>query len=421
MDRRPHELRTGIELWSLKQPKAVVNTSSPRVFVINQWLPPDFAPTAVLAGEIIELLRAAGIPLVLISRERAGAAADAIPGIERHVVDRLASGPTGILAKLLAWPTFARRALAVLARELRAGDTLLVTSDPPLFYVLTVLLAKRRGARVVHWSQDVYPDIVEQHASATWLAYLLLLPLRRLRNLALKRVDTAVAISAGMAARLGRAGANVTEIPNWARDDRLHARAQGESSLRRAHFADSDFVLAYSGNLGRVHEFETLTTAAFLLEHEKHIRFLIVGGGPRLAELKARVATNPPAQFVFLGPQPESALEDSLAAGDAHLVSLQMQFEGLVLPSKLYSIAAVGRAMVFCGDEKGEVARLLAEHDCGLSAEPGDAIKLAHLIRSLASDRERCAQMGSNARAMLDQHFSREAALAKWKDVLRLA
>lgn len=391
-----------------------------RVFVINQWLPPDFAPTAVLAGEVIAQVHAAGVPLVLISRERAGAPATPTSGIERHIIDRPATGPTGILAKLLAWPTFARRALAVLARELRPSDTLLVTSDPPLFYVLAVLLAKRRGAGVVHWSQDVYPDVVEQHASATWLASLLLLPLRLLRNRALAQADAVIAISAGMGERLTAAGARVTVIPNWARDDRLHARVPRDSALRRAHFADSDFVLAYSGNLGRVHEFETLVMAAAVLEHEQSIRFLIVGGGPRLAELKAQVATLPKAQFVFLDPQPESALEDSLAAGDAHLVSLQPQFEGLVLPSKLYGIAAVGRAVIFCGDEKGEVARLVAEHDCGLSAEPRDAIKLAHLIRSLATDRARCAQMGANARAMLDQHFSREAALVKWAKVLAL-
>ena len=392
-----------------------------RVLVVNQWLPPDFAPTAVLAGEVIELLLAAGVPLLLISRERAGATIDATPGIERYVIDRPAAGPTGILDKLLSWPAFARRALAILSRELRPGDALLVTSDPPLFYVLAVHTAKRRGARVIHWSHDVYPDIVERHIAAPWLAHLLLLPLRWLRDRALRRADSVVAISGGMSARLGSTGASVTEIPNWARDDRLHVRAPRDSALRRLHFSDSDFVLAYSGNLGRVHEFETLVLAAAMLEHEGHIRFLIVGSGPRLDELKARTVANQSEQFVFLAPQPEASLEDGLAAGDAHLVSLQPQFENLVLPSKLYSIAAVGRPIIFCGDEKGEVARLLEAHDCGLSAETGDAIKLAHLIRILAADRERCAQMGANARAMLDGHFSRAAALVKWAKVLGLA
>ncbi len=341
-------------------------------------------------------------------------------GSERHVVDAVASGPTGMLAKLLGWPTFARRALAILARELNAGDTLIVTSDPPLFYVLAIRLAKRRGARVIHWSQDVYPDVVERHSAAPWLVRALLSPVRWLRDAALRRADGVVAISAGMAARLTSAGAKVTEIANWARDDRLHSRAPKDSALRRAHFAESDFVLAYSGNLGRVHEFETLILAACVLEHDRNIRFLIVGAGPRLAELKERVQSAKFTSFVFLPPQPESSLEDSLAAGDAHLVSLQAKFEGLVLPSKLYSIAAVGRAMIFCGDEQGEVARLLEAHQCGLSALAGDGIQLAHVIRTLAADAERCARMGSNARAMLDGHFSRERALAKWAAVLGL-
>ena len=398
-----------------------VNPKPWRCFIVNQWLPPDFAPTAVLAGEVIELLRRASIAVVLVSRvRREHASAPVAEGSERHVVDAVASGPTGMLAKLSSWPTFAWRALEILARELNAGDTLVVTSDPPLFYVLAIRLAKRRGVRVIHWSQDVYPDIVERHSPAPALVRLLLSPARWLRNRALKQADAVVAISAGMAARLSATGARVSEIANWARDDRLRPRAPKDSALRREHFAEGDFVVAYSGNLGRVHEFETLILAARVLEHDRNIRFLIVGAGPRLAELKNRVQSAKFTSFMFLPPQPESALEDSLAAGDAHLISLQPQFEGLVLPSKLYSIAAVGRAMIFCGDEQGEVARLLDAHQCGLSALAGDGMQLAHVIRTLAGDRARCEQLGRNARSMLDQHFSRDKALAKWATVLGL-
>ena len=389
-----------------------------RFFIINQWLPPDFAPTAVLAGELIELLRGLGVPLVLVSRQRGSQSAAVAEGVEHRVIDCLTAGPTGIAAKLLTWPKFGWRALKILRSELRPGDTLVVTSDPPLFYVFAIFVARRRGARVIHWSQDVYPDIVERHLPAPWLARLLLSPVRWVRNAALRRADRVVAISAGMGARLADAGAKMIEIPNWARDDRLHVRALGDSALRRAHFAGTDFVLAYSGNLGRVHEFQTLTAAALLLERHREIRFLIVGAGPRLAELKAWVQRSQLTSFVFLDPQPESALEDSLAAGDTHFVSLQPQFEGLVLPSKLYGIAAIGRPMIFCGEAQGEVARLLQSHDCGLSVQMGDAITLAQVIRRLAGDRAHCAQMGVNARRMLDQHYSRAAALGKWKALL---
>ncbi|MGE4072818.1 MAG: glycosyltransferase family 4 protein [Lysobacterales bacterium] len=388
--------------------------------MINQWLPPDPAPTAVLCGEVIDLLQAEGFEMVLLSRARGADGLGAGDGdtIRRIVIDRLVSGPTGIVAKLASWPTFAWRAWRLLRRDLQAGDVVIVCSDPPLFYPLAITAAGRAGARAIHWSQDVYPDVVQRYWPSSWLA-LALAPLRWLRNAALRRADQVVVISAGMGQLMQSAGARTTLIPNWARDDRLKARALGDSSLRRRHFADDEFVLAYSGNLGRVHEFDTLLAAAHQLRANPKVKFLIVGSGPRLALLQAIVATERLDSFSFLPLQPAAELADTLAAGDMHYVSLRPEFEGLVLPSKLYSIAAVGRGVLFCGDPEGESASLVADHHCGIAIEAGKGRELAAVIDELAADKARCAEFGAQARAMIEQGYSRDSAMGKWRGVLQ--
>lgn len=390
-------------------------TAKPRIWVINQWLPPDPAPTAVLCGELIDLLRADGHDLVLLSRARGGDVVEpAIPGVRRVVVDRLSSGPTGILAKLASWPRFAWAAWRALRRELQPSDAVIVCSDPPLFYPLAISAARRAGARVIHWSQDVYPDVVERHWPSRWLS-MALAPIRAWRDAALRKVDRVAVISSGMGKLMQHAGARTALIPNWARDDRIAARALGDSALRRQHYSEQDFVLAYSGNLGRVHEFETLLAAARLLRGEAQIRFLVVGSGPRLPALKAAVEAEDLSAFRFLPLQPAAQLTDTLAAGDAHFVSLQPAFEGLVLPSKIYSVAAVGRAVLFCGDPSGESARMVDEQGFGLAVSQGDGAALAAAIRSLAADRERLALMGRNARCMIDTEQSRAVGLEAWR------
>ena len=394
--------------------------AKPRVWMINQWLPPDPAPTAVLCGEVIDLLRAEGFEVVLLSRARG---ADVLPAgdndsVKRIVIDRLSHGPIGILAKLASWPTFAWRAWRVLRREWLPGDLVIVCSDPPLFYPLAIAAARRAGAKTIHWSQDVYPDVVQRYWPSRWLA-LALAPLRWLRNAALRRADQVVVISAGMGRLMQAAGARTTLIPNWGRDDRIRPRDLGDSALRRRHFADDDFVLAYSGNLGRVHEFDTLIAAAHQLRANPKIKFLIVGSGPRLAMLQAIVATERLDNFSFLPLQPESELADTLAAGDMHYVSLRPEFEGLVLPSKIYSIASVGRGMVFCGDPDGESASLVKENGAGVAIEAGKGRELAAVIAELAQNKARCAEYGAKARAMIERHYSRDGALANWKSLLR--
>lgn len=393
---------------------------SGRVWIINQWLPPDPAPTAVLCGELVALLQDMQRPVVLLSRARGESGSRAATEDDRThriVIDQLPHGPTGIVAKLASWPRFAWRAWRALIDELRPEDLVVVCSDPPLFYPLAIMAARRRGARVVHWSQDVYPDVVQRYWPSAALRTLLA-PLRWWRNRMLKRADCVVAISEGMSGLMQAAGARTEVIPNWARDERIAARVLGDSELRRAHFAADDFVLAYSGNLGRVHEFDTLIAAARILHGEERIKFLVVGSGPRKAELQSAAAQSELRSFHFLPLQPEAQLADTLAAGDAHFVSLRPEFEGLVLPSKFYSVAAIGRSVLFCGDAGGEMATLVAQHRCGTSIAVGEGMALANAIRELAADRDRCADLGRNARAMIDQHYSRAAALSKWRRLI---
>lgn len=390
-----------------------------RIWIINQWLPPDPAPTGVLCGELVSLLQEMRRPVVLVSRERGGASASPVEadGIRRIVIDRLPHGPTGIVAKLASWPKFAWRTRRVLLDELTADDIVVVCSDPPLFYPLAIRAARRRGARVVHWSQDVYPDVVERHRPFPGLR-LLLAPLRAWRNAAVRQADRVVVISAGMQGLMQAAGATTALIPNWARDDRIAPRTPGDSALRREHFAADDFVVGYSGNLGRVHEFATLVAAANILRDDRRIKFLIVGSGPRKPELEAMVTQAGLQNFRFLPLQPESQLTDTLAAGDAHFVSLRPEFEALVLPSKLYSIAAVGRPVIFCGDVSGETATLVRSHGFGDACAMGDGPALANAIRALAADPERRRELGVQARAMIDAQYSRRAALAKWRELI---
>lgn len=373
-----------------------------RVYILNQWMPPDLTPTAVLAGELADHLAAAGFDVIRVCRVRADKSA---PEPALRVLDRVPAS-VGVFAKLRSWPRFAWRAWRLLRQELRADDLLIVCSDPPLFYPLAVAAAKRSGARVIHWSQDVYPEVVQAHwpRLAVWLS-----PLRRWRDHALSRLDALVAISAAMARRMSLAP-RVLTIPNWTHVS--PASAPG-SALREAHFRPDEFVVMYSGNLGRVHEFDTLAGAAAMLTAESRIRFLIVGGGPRLTALQQAVAGNP--AFVFLPLRPAAELADALAAADVHLVSLRRQFDGLVLPSKLYGIGASARPVLFCGDPNGEAAQMLAQVGCGISVAEGDASALADAILRLRAEPALRQQLGSRAPGLLALQGDRIEALQRWR------
>jgi glycosyltransferase involved in cell wall biosynthesis len=48
---------------------------------------------------------------------------------------------------------------------------------------------------------------------------------------------------------------------------------------------------------------------------------------------------------------------------------------------------------------------------------PGDGAGFAEAIRSIARDPQRSAEMGRNARRMLDRYFSRLSCLGSWEEL----
>src|SRR5262249_42604099 len=141
------------------------------------------------------------------------------------------------------------------------------------------------------------------------------------------------------------------------------------------------FVVAYSGNLGRAHEFATIAAAMRRLGDNDRIKFLFIGSGAQLDAVRRDAGAN----AVFAPYQPRETLSERLSAGDAHLVSLQPSLEGLIVPSKFYGVLAVARPVLFVGATDGELASLIREHALGYVIAPGDDDALAHAIEELAA------------------------------------
>jgi len=91
------------------------------------------------------------------------------------------------------------------------------------------------------------------------------------------------------------------------------------------------------------------------------------------------------------------------------------------VPSKLYSIMAVGRPILYVGPASSEVARVVNTHRLGWAGQPGDAHGLADAIAALVTDDARRAATGAAARQTLEAEFDRTRAVAKWREVLQQA
>jgi len=395
-----------------------------KVLLLNQFFPPDLAPTGQMASELAEDLVAAGFEVTVVASRGSYLGGERLPerdtwrGVDVRRLAATSLGKGSLLHRALDYGSFHAAAAWALAR-LPRHDVVVAMTTPPLIAATGLVAKARRGSRLVYWVQDLYPEIA--------IAFGALGPdsamargMGAISRKVLESADRVVVLGEAMAERAAASGATAAKvlvIPNWADGEVVRPVPHQENPLRAELSRGARFVVMYSGNIGRAHDVETLAGAARLLEARTDIAFLFLGEGDRKAELELATRGLPTVRF---GPyQARERLAQSLSAADAHLISLAPDVLGLLEPSKLYGIMAAGRPSLYVGPGRAEVARTIEAERCGLVFRNGDAEGLAGAISSLADDPARGAEMGAAGRTGFLARHDRRVRTAQFADLLR--
>jgi glycosyltransferase involved in cell wall biosynthesis len=400
---------------------------APRAVFVNRFFHPDESATSQMLSDLAFALRDSGIAVEIIcsrllySDTRAG-----LPPVEtlRGVVIRRVwstrYGRERLAGRAVDYATFYLACFRALLGSLRPGDTVIAMTDPPLISVLAGVAARLRGARLINWLQDVFPEVATV-LGANPMPRPLQPLLRWPRNWSLRAAGTNVVLGGRMrelVLGLGVSSPCIRIIENWS--DLAcapHVRAD-DTLLRLREGLQGKFVVGYSGNLGRAHEFQTVLDAAALLRTDPRIVFLMIGSGAGMRRMKESAVRAGLSNLRFLPYQPREQLADSLSAADVHWVSLNPGLEGLIVPSKAYGIMAAGRPLIFVGDADGETARLIRRARCGLVVTPGDAAAFAKALLDFATDADAGIRVGARGQEYFREYCSFEKALRQWQELL---
>jgi|SRR5208283_2447656 len=401
-----------------------------KVIFVNRYFHPDQSATSQILTDLAKGLAARGFDVhIVCSRQLYDEPAarlvhdEMLFGVHVHRVATTRFGRSRLPGRTVDYASFYLSCTLKLLRLVCRGDVLVAKTDPPLMSILAAPIAHAKRAALINWQQDVFPEVASQLGAnplPDWLDRLL----KRVRDASLRKAKVNVLIGERMREYLAGRGipsSKLCVIENWANADAIQPKPTAASTLRARLGLANRFVVCYSGNMGRAHEFETLLAAAHALKETSSFVFLIIGSGAKMDALKGAVTESALDNFLFLPYQPHESLEDSLAAADVHLVSLLPALEGLIVPSKLYGILAAGRPLIFIGDADGEVSRVIHRARCGRVVGVRDAKSLVDLLRSFAADFNGRVEMGARAREILRKEFSLEHAIKRWAALIESA
>jgi colanic acid biosynthesis glycosyl transferase WcaI len=391
--------------------------STRRVIFINRFYWPEKPATGQLLTDLAEDLAARGQAVTVVT-----SGPPSLPRSELHrgvLIHRLGSAysrSSAAAAKMFAWIGFSIATLWWILRRVQADDSVVLLTDPPLLSLVAGPMARVKGTRVIHWVQDVYPELPMVLGGGGWLR-----PLRWLRNREWSNANACVALGPDMRdlmEREGLAPARIATIENWAPLGLAPADPAQISSLRRARGVEGKFVVVYSGNLGRVHELEAVILLAERLQAEPGLQFLIIGEGAQLARLKSLVAARRLPNVRFLPSQNRGDLAASLGAADVHLVTLRRGCEALVFPSKFYGILAAGRPVFYIGPTSADLARRIQTDGIGAAFGCDELDAMAAELKRWQRDPALVARMGEKAAGISRQYGGLASAANLWQKLL---
>jgi glycosyltransferase involved in cell wall biosynthesis len=394
-----------------------------RVLIASQYFPPEIHGPSARLGAFASGLAARGHEVEVVCEVPSHPGGVVAPGYGGHFAERRhvdgydvnyvwvrAKPSKRALARVANYASYAVTATLIGASR-RRPDVVFASSPPLPVGNVGATLAFRHRVPWVLDVRDLWPDAAVavgemEHGRIYRMA-------ARLERRLYRSAAAITATTEDFARAIeGRGGAGkVTLVRNGTQDLFLEIGSE-EPDPELAGESDGRFTWTYAGNLGLAQGLEAAVEAAKLLGDG--YRLILIGEGPRRAELIRMAEALPPGTVEVRDPIPPERAGRILRASDALLVSLAPGFDGFV-PSKLFDCCAVARPVILAAE--GEAAELAGQAEAAVCVRPGDPVELADAVRRVAGDAGLRDTLVQRGRAFAEAN-SRAAGVVQLEGVL---
>lgn len=397
-----------------------------KILVLSQY----FWPETFRITEVVQSLRESGCDVTVLTGQpnypegvvAPGYSATSLrvqthDGLTIHRVPLVPRGRGSAVRLILNYLSFIVSAAVFGPWVLRGQrfDVIFVYAPSPILQAMPAIwLAWLKGAKLVTWVQDLWPESLSatgfvRHPKILSSVSAVVRWIYRKNDLLLVQSQAFVEPVVQMAGR--------TPVIYHPNPGEL-AFSMAQSDQPCPLYLEPAFNVVFAGNLGTVQALDTVLAAAQLLRDTQDVRFILVGSGRRSAWLQQEIERLGLGNVQMVGRFSPADMPGILAQASALLVSLVRDpIMSQTVPSKVQAYLAAGRPIIASLD--GEGARVVVEAGAGVACPAESAQALADAVRRLRDaspeERQRMARCG---RAYYEQHFEPKSLARRLAQIL---
>ena len=296
---------------------------------------------------------------------------------------------------------------------------IIIASSPPLSVaIIGAIIARKKRIPLILDLRDIWPEaaVSTGYIKKGFLYHLAEKWEKRCYKQAQKILVNSPAIFEELKNIKGVPSSKLELIPNGA-DLEFFKEINDNDKINEDYNIKNKFVVLYTGLLGFAQAPEIMIDAAKILENNKDIVFLIVGGGPLKKDLEFKIKNLKLDNVILAGQRPREEMPVFVSKGDVCLIPYKNSstFQKNV-PSKMFDYMASGKPIII--NLEGAASDIIKKAQAGLVVEPENASALAKAIEQLYNNKFLRKKMGDLGKSYVEKYYDKKEISKQLETIL---
>lgn len=295
-----------------------------------------------------------------------------------------------------------------------------LSPSPPLSIgIISLLIAKFKGAKSIYNVQEIYPDLLINQGNLK--SPIIISILKKLEKIIYKYSSAVITIDEVFYTTISSRFSDSSKlniIPNFVDTD-LYKPIKQKIVLPSLFGENNEKIkVLYAGNIGFFQDWEPVFFAANQLKNE-NIEFWIIGEGVQKWELEKQIKDQKIPNIRIFPYQKRENLPLINNYVDIHFIAINPLMEQEGFPSKVYTIMACAKPIIVVTGERTPLYNFLENKNCSLLITNDRNSGFTEAIRKLANDKALREKLGNNGYELIVNKYSKRVILSKYADLFK--